>query len=138
MVDETPDPAEDEYGDEDEILSTEERLEKLEETSAHIQLMLTKLLEAQHIALPPVKPSKLSAAPGGALVKAPAHPDPDQEQVLTLKGSEGGPSRVDYTEPKDSGLLHDDDVSVLSVSSPAYGGDESAQPGCSLPGLGCA
>jgi hypothetical protein len=140
MVDETPEPSdEDDYGDE-EILSTEERLEKVEERTDHIHAMLAKLLEAQHIPIPP-KPQKLSSAAGPqspAALPPSALPAETEVTVTTLtKDSGGGPSRVDYTDPKDSGLLHDDELSVSSVSTPT-GGSESADPGCSMQILGCA
>jgi len=141
MVDETPEPTdEDDYGDE-EILTVEERLDSLESSTQHIHVMLAKLLEAQHIPIPPkpVKTSPSGAASPAAALPPSALPAETEVTVTTLtKDSGGGPSRVDYTDPKDSGLLHDDDVSISSVSSPTGGGAESGDPGCSMQILGCA
>ena len=129
MVDE-PDPEpEDEDGPEE--LTTDERLEMLEETTAHITLMLKKLLEAQHIPIPPGPKPRALPLPKPALAE---ETTTEMDIVTTMpKESGGGPSRVDYyTEPRDAGLLE-----VADVSSPRVQDDGEGSRGVSMQLMGC-
>lgn len=130
MVDE-PEPDPDDESAEPEELTTEDRLDMLEESTAHITLMLKKLLEAQHIPIPPGPKPRAVALPK----PAPAEETTETDIVTTMPhDSGGGPSRVDYyTEPKDAGLLE-----IADVSSPRTGADDGEGTGTvSMQLMGC-